>query len=151
MFALKASAQVHARVLSRRISVRSVWCSLYWRSFETAWSGTLCDAVITVKCVLHAGVILQLRAPLLFLFLFAKGAISHGSKCQMLPGRHNKSAGGWWSCWAVPLMPRSLRKVLRYRIWLLRSEFSKAEEAEIQSSSNYKRWCTIWRMLEGLR
>lgn len=50
----------------------------------------------------------------------------------LAPGRHNKSAGGWQSCWAAPLMPRSLRKVLRYEIWLLKGEFSKAETAFLQ-------------------
>lgn len=44
------------------------------------------DAVFTVECARRAGVILQLRAPLLFLLLlFAeKGAMSGGSECQML-------------------------------------------------------------------
>lgn len=49
------------------------------------------DSVITLKCGLHVGVILQLRALFLFLFLFGKGVISCGSKQHILLWEHTVS------------------------------------------------------------
>lgn len=126
----------HVRVLSRRISTGSVWCSLYWRSFETARSGTLCDAVITVKWVFArrghspAESTTFVSVPHCKRYYLTWQQVP--DVALLGPGRHNKSAGGWWSCWAAPLMPRSLRKVLRFGIWLLRGEFSKAKTVFLQ-------------------